>query len=50
MRLIDLKPRWVNLPGAADGVRFYIGLSFLCPTDEQRATAREIAKTIRELE
>jgi hypothetical protein len=33
-RLVDLKPRWINLPGAADGVRFYIGLSFLNPNDE----------------
>ena len=34
MRLIDLKPKWVNLSQAATGVRFYIGVSFLCPTDE----------------
>ncbi len=34
MRLVDLKPRWINLPQAAPGVRFYIGVSFLCPTDE----------------
>lgn len=34
MRLVDLKPHWINLPQAATGVRFYIGVSFLCPTDE----------------
>lgn len=34
MRLANLKPKWINLPQAAPGVRFYIGVSFLCPTDE----------------
>lgn len=34
MRLTDLAPRWVNMPQAAPGVRFYIGVSFLCPTDD----------------
>jgi hypothetical protein len=31
MRLVDLAPHWINIPAAADGVRFYIGVSFLCP-------------------
>jgi hypothetical protein len=30
-RLIDLSPHWVNIPQAATDVRFYIGVSFLCP-------------------
>lgn len=34
MRLADLKPHWVNLSQAAPGVLFYIGVSFLCSTDE----------------
>jgi hypothetical protein len=31
VRLIDLAPRWITFPNVADGVRFYYGLSFLCP-------------------
>ena len=34
MRLVDLAPHWINIPQAAPGVKFYIGVSFLCPTDE----------------
>jgi hypothetical protein len=34
MRLTDLAPHWVNLPQAATGVKLYIGVSFLCPTDD----------------
>jgi hypothetical protein len=34
MRLTELAPHWVNLPQAADGVRFYIGVSFLHPGQE----------------
>ena len=33
-RLVNLAPHWVNMPQAADGVRFYIGVSFLHPQDE----------------
>ena len=31
MRLIDLDPHWIGLLNAADGVKFYVGVSFLCP-------------------
>jgi hypothetical protein len=31
MRLIDLSPHWVSFANASDGVRFYFGVSFLCP-------------------
>lgn len=30
-RLIYWSPHWINLPSAADGVKAYIGISFLCP-------------------
>lgn len=30
-RLTDWSPHWVNIPQAADGVKIYIGVSFLCP-------------------
>ena len=33
-RLIDLQPHWVNLPNAATGVKFYIGVSFLHPNHD----------------
>lgn len=35
MRLVDLEPRWVNMPQAATGVRFYIGVSFINPLGER---------------
>lgn len=34
-RLVNYEPHWVNLPQAADGVRFYIGLSFINPMGER---------------
>jgi hypothetical protein len=34
MRLVDLAPHWISMLQAAPGVKFYIGVSFLCPTDE----------------
>ena len=34
MRLLDLQPQWINMPQAADGVRFYIGVSFLHPNHD----------------
>jgi hypothetical protein len=30
-KLRDFQPHWVNIPQAADGVKIYIGVSFLCP-------------------
>lgn len=30
-RLVDWSPHWVNLPQAADNVKAYLGISFLCP-------------------
>jgi hypothetical protein len=33
-RLVNLAPHWINLPQAAPGVKFYIGVSFLNPMDE----------------
>jgi hypothetical protein len=30
-KLPDLAPHWIGLPNMADGVKFYIGVSFLCP-------------------
>jgi hypothetical protein len=30
-RLTGWSPHWVNIPAAADGVKIYIGVSFLCP-------------------
>ena len=34
-RLVDYNPHWVNLPQAADGVRFIIGVSFINPMGER---------------
>lgn len=34
-RLTDYEPRWVNLPQAAPGVRFYCGVSFINPNGER---------------
>ncbi len=34
-RLTDYAPHWVNLPQAAPGVRFYIGVSFINPNGER---------------
>jgi len=31
VKLVDLSPKWLVLPNAVDGVRFYVGVSFLCP-------------------
>jgi len=31
VRLVDLAPHWISIPNIADGVKFYIGVSFLCP-------------------
>jgi hypothetical protein len=31
MKLIDLAPHWVTLSRVAEGVKFYYGVSFLCP-------------------
>lgn len=31
MRLIDLAPHWISFNGVAEGVKFYFGVSFLCP-------------------
>lgn len=33
--LADLEPHWVNIPQAAPGVRFYIGVSFINPNGER---------------
>ena len=33
-QLVDLKPHWINLPGAAPGVCFYVGASFLHPSHD----------------
>lgn len=34
-RLTDYDPHWVNMPQAAPGVRFYIGVSFINPMGER---------------
>ncbi len=31
MKLIDLKPRWIELNNWASTSMFYVGISFLCP-------------------
>lgn len=31
VRLTDLEPHWISFPTAVDGMRFYFGVSFLCP-------------------
>lgn len=37
MRLTDLAPHWVTFANPGDGVRFYYGVSFLCPHCEHAA-------------
>lgn len=39
MRLTELKPKWVTLNGWASEYPFYVGVSFLCPTDRERRLA-----------
>lgn len=34
-RLVNYEPHWINLPQAAPGVRFYIGVSFINPMGER---------------
>lgn len=34
-RLTDYEPHWINLPQAAPGVKFYVGVSFINPNGER---------------
>lgn len=31
MKLIDFAPHWISFPIVADNVKFFYGISFLCP-------------------
>ena len=36
-RLVNYEPRWINLQGAVEGTRFYMGVSFINPMGERGA-------------